>query len=206
MLLIRDLAPWSVENAVDDPVVLRRVARPMHMNAVRARVGLELIEVLVEPGERVLLDRGSKRPKLLPLRNAMHFAVALLPQIPEPLVMHLLVLGRGNEAGGRFRLVDRSIAVDLRAARLRLGRGPQRLRASFGMIQAAAVALDRICVVLGQQLGMQHAMRVAHALAPFRIWAIWMNLIGTPIRSAQPCWCIRQEVSADTMYSAPARA
>jgi hypothetical protein len=33
----------------------------------------------------------------------MHFAVALLPQIPEPLVMHLLVLGRGNEAGGRFR-------------------------------------------------------------------------------------------------------
>ena len=101
------------ENAVDDPVVLRRVARPMHMNAVRAAHWLELIEVLVELGERVLLDRGSERPKLLPLGNAMHFAVALLPQIPEPLVMHLLVHGRGNEAGGSFGLVDRSIAVNL---------------------------------------------------------------------------------------------
>jgi Fe-S oxidoreductase len=46
----------------------------------------------------------------------------------------------------------------------------------------------------------------AHALAPFRIWAMWMNLIGTPMRSAQPCWCIRHDESADTMYSAPARA
>src|SRR5215469_4400155 len=45
-----------------------------------------------------------------------------------------------------------------------------------------------------------------HSVAPFRIWAMWMNLIGTPMRSAQPCWCIRQELSAETMYSAPARA
>ena len=45
-----------------------------------------------------------------------------------------------------------------------------------------------------------------HSAAPFRIWAMWMNLIGTPMRSAQPCWCIRQELSAETMYSAPARA
>ena len=35
---------------------------------------------------------------------------------------------------------------------------------------------------------------------------MWMNFIGTPMRSAQPCWCIMQEVSAETMYSAPARA
>src|ERR1700730_10880103 len=26
-----------------------------------------------------------------------------------------------------------------------------------------------------------------HSAAPFRIWAMWMNLIGTPMRSAQPC-------------------
>ena len=43
----------------------------------------------------------------------MHFAVALLPEIPQPLVMHLLVLGGGDEARGGFRLVDRPIAVDL---------------------------------------------------------------------------------------------
>src|SRR6516162_10432099 len=45
----------------------------------------------------------------------------------------------------------------------------------------------------------------SHSAAPFRIWAMWMHLIGTPMRSAQPCWCIRQELSAETMYSAPAR-
>jgi hypothetical protein len=59
--------------------------------------------------------------------------------------MHLLVLGRGNETSGRFRLVDRPIAMDLGAARLRLGL---------------------------KQLGMQHGRRGAHALAPLRIWAI----------------------------------
>ena len=60
--------------------------------------------------------------------NAVHLAVALLPQIPQPLVMHLLVLGRGDEARGRLRLVDRPVAVDLGAARLRLGPRAQRLR------------------------------------------------------------------------------
>src|SRR6516165_8442093 len=45
-----------------------------------------------------------------------------------------------------------------------------------------------------------------HSVVPFRIWAMWMNLIGTPMRSAQPRWCIRHELSAEMMYSAPARA
>ena len=113
---------------MDDAVVLGGVARPMHVDAVRARIRLELLEILVEMGERVLLDRRGERAQLLPFGNAVHLAVALLPQIPEPLVMHLLVLGRGNEARGRFGLVDRPIAVDLGAARLRLG--PRRAAAS----------------------------------------------------------------------------
>jgi len=32
------------------------------------------------------------------LGNAVHLAVALLPEIPQPLVTHFLVLGRGDEA------------------------------------------------------------------------------------------------------------
>ena len=111
------------EDAVNNSVVLRRVARPMHNNPVRARIGLKLIEVLVEVGERVRLDSRSERTKLFPLGNAVHLAIALLPQIPKPLVVHLLVLGRGNEAGCRLRLVNRPIAMNLGAARLRLGFG-----------------------------------------------------------------------------------
>ena len=66
------------------------------------RIRLELVEILVEMGERVLLDRRSERAQLLPFGNAVHLAVALLTQIPQPLVMHLLVLGGGNEARGRL--------------------------------------------------------------------------------------------------------
>ena len=106
---------------MDDLVVLGGVAGPMHLDAVRFRIGLELLKILVEMSERVLLDRRGERAQLLPFGNAMHLAVALLPQIPQPLVMHLLVLGRGNEARGGFRLIDRPIAVDLGATRLRLG-------------------------------------------------------------------------------------
>jgi hypothetical protein len=40
----------------------------------------------------MLLDRRSKRSKFLPFGNAVHLTVTLLSQIPQPLVMHLLVL------------------------------------------------------------------------------------------------------------------
>src|ERR1700675_4436974 len=101
--------------------MLGGVACPMHVDPVRPRIGLELVEILVEMGERVLLDRRSERPKLLPFGNAVHLAVALLPEIPEPLVMHLLVLGRGDEARGGLRLVNRPVAMDFGTPRLRFG-------------------------------------------------------------------------------------
>jgi len=50
----------------------------------------------------------------------VHLAVAFLPQVPQPLVVHLLVLGCSNKARGGFRLVDWPIAVNLCPARLRL--------------------------------------------------------------------------------------
>ena len=155
-----------------------------HLYANRGHVG----------PEAALLDRRGERPKLLPFWNAVHLTVALLPQVPEPLVMHLLVLGSGDEARGGLWLVNWPIAVDLGTTRLRLGACPQWLRRALGVIETAAVADDGIGILLGPQLGMQHRAVVAgrlacraHALAPFRIWAMWMNFIGTPMRSAQPC-------------------
>src|SRR3974377_464928 len=44
-----------------------------------------------------------------------------------------------------------------------------------------------------------------HARLPFKICAIWMKRMSRPRRSAQPFWCIRHDMSAETMYSAPAR-
>jgi len=42
---------------VDEAVVLGGIARPVHMDAVRERVGFELLQILVEMSQRVLLDR-----------------------------------------------------------------------------------------------------------------------------------------------------
>src|SRR5882672_791909 len=165
------------QDAVYDLVMLGRVACPMHMDPVRSRVGLKLVEVLVEMGERVLLDCRSEGAKLLPFGNAVHLSVALLSQIPEPLVMHLLVLSGSDEARGRLLLVDRSVAADLGTPRLRLGSRPQRLRCSLGVIKAATAADDGIGIGRGPHLWMQHgvvgslACR-AHALAPLRISAM----------------------------------
>jgi hypothetical protein len=83
----------------------------------------------------------------------VHLAVAFLPEVPQPFVVHLLVLGRGNEAGGRFRLVDRPIAVDLGTARLWLGLRAQRLRGALGVIEAVAVSDNGMGVAVSQQLG-----------------------------------------------------
>ena len=61
------------------------------------------------------------------------------------------------------------------------------LRGALGVIEPAAVAKDCFGIEWGEQFGIKHWVAFAHALAPFRIWAMWMNLIGTPMRSAQPC-------------------
>src|SRR5258706_11092822 len=104
----------------------------------------------------MFLDRRCKGAKLLPFGNAMHLAVALLTEIPQPLVMHLLVLGGINEARGCLRLIDGPIAMDFRAARLRLWLRSQRLRSSLGMIEAVAVAVNGIAVVSSPKLPVGH--------------------------------------------------
>jgi len=86
--------------------------------------------------------------------------------------MHLLVLGRRNKARGGFRLIDRSAAVNLGAARLRLGPRAQRLRGALGVIEALAIAHDGMHDEGRQQLGIQHLRRGAHRLAPRRKRAV----------------------------------
>src|SRR5690242_4747947 len=107
--------------------------------------------------------------------------------------MHLLVLRSGDEPRRRLSLVDGATAMDNRTARLRLWLRPQRFRAGLRMIKAAAAAVDAVAIVGGKKFGSQHGSRAiaalglpAHALAPLSIWAMWMNLMGTPMRSAQP--------------------
>src|SRR6516162_2405500 len=166
LALDQRLGAMILKDAVDYLIVLGGVARPMHVDAVGASTGLELLQILVEMSECMLVDRRGEGAQLLPFGNPMHLAVALLPQVPQPLVMHLLVLGRRNEARGGFRLVDRPIAMDFGAARLRLGPRAQWLRHRLGVIEPLAIAHDGMHVEGSQQLGIQHLRRGAHRLAP----------------------------------------
>jgi hypothetical protein len=69
--------------------------------------------------------------------------------------------------------------VDLGAARLLFGPRLEWSGGALGVIEALAITADRIRITVGPQLGMQHGgaalellNRIAHALAPFRIWAM----------------------------------
>ena len=108
------------QQAEDDPVVLGGVLRPVDMRAVRLRGGLELLQIGVEMGEGVLLDGRGQGAQLLPFRDAVRLAVALLPQVSEPAVVEALVLRRLQEARGGLGMVHRQVAPHHGAARLRL--------------------------------------------------------------------------------------
>src|SRR5262249_19872174 len=44
-----------------------------------------------------------------------------------------------------------------------------------------------------------------HSGPPFRIWAMWITFIASFKLSSTPFMCIRQDMSAEAMYSAPWR-
>ena len=54
------------KDVMHDSVVLGGGACPMHVDPIRSRIGLELVEILIEMSERVFLDRRSEGAKLLP--------------------------------------------------------------------------------------------------------------------------------------------
>ncbi len=201
------LAPWLAQDLQHDAVVVGAVRRPVDVDAVGLRGRLELLEVAVEMAQRMRLDLRGELAQLLPFGDAVGRGVALLAQVPQPLVMGRLMQRRGEEALGGLGLVDRPVAADLGAARLRLAdlRRADRLRGGLGVLEAAAVLAALALVVAGAHLRMDDALALAgieildaHAAAPFSTCAMWMYFSGTPRRSAQPFWCIRQEESAET--------
>ena len=82
----RNLAPWS-RRIPWTMWLCSAASRQVHVDAIRSGVGFKLVEVFIEVSKRVLLDRRGQRSQPLPFGNAMHFAIALLAQIPEPLIM-----------------------------------------------------------------------------------------------------------------------
>jgi hypothetical protein len=89
-----------------DLVVLGSVLRPVNVRTVRDRVALELLEVVGEMAQRMLLDRRGQDAQLLPFGEVLALAIALLAQIPEPLVVKIEVVLRLDELRRGFGVVD----------------------------------------------------------------------------------------------------
>jgi hypothetical protein len=75
------------EQAVDDPVVLRPILRPVDMNPVGPGGRLELLKVGVEVSQGVLLDPRGQLAQRLPFLDSVAHPVAPLPDIPHALVV-----------------------------------------------------------------------------------------------------------------------
>ncbi|GAA0210620.1 hypothetical protein GCM10009081_26490 [Brevundimonas nasdae] len=157
----------------------------------------------------MLLDGGGELAQVLPFGQAMHLPVALLAQVPESFVVHFRVTGRIDEALRSLIVVDGFAMIELRAAGLRLRRGRlKRPGCCFAMAQTLAAATARAAIVGRVQIFVKQGrqailcaawfLRSAHAASPFRIWAMWRNWSGSPSRSAHPCWCSMQLLSAET--------
>jgi hypothetical protein len=70
----------------------------------------------------------------------VHLAIALHAEIPEPLVVEFLVLGRGDEALGGLGVIDAAAAGVRRALGLGLALvRRERARGSLGMVEAPTV-------------------------------------------------------------------
>lgn len=99
---------------VDERVVLFRVRREMHDDAVFLGLIRELREVIREMRQRVFLDARCQIAQRFPLGNAVRLRVALRTQVPETLVVKRHVVGFLQERARSLRVID---ANGLRHAR-----------------------------------------------------------------------------------------
>lgn len=191
---------------------------------VAGRLVVELLDAFTEVGlddlDASLLEEGPHLAFVGEHRLALDQRLGAA--CGHDVVHDLVVLGgvacpvHGGTVGLRLALellqvvgqVGEGVLLDLRGQRAQLlPFGNRRGGAvAFGaqVPQAAVVEFD---VVAGgdefrRRLGMVD--RLVHSRTPFSTCAMCRNLTGSSSRSAQPFWCIRQDMSAETMYSAPA--
>ena len=104
--------------------------------------------------------------------------------------------------------VGERVFLDLRGQRAQLlpfgQRGGLAVALGAQVPQPAVVELDVVGGGDEFRRGLGMVDRLGHARTPLRTWAMCRNFSGSSRRSEQPFWCIRHDMSAETMYSAPA--
>src|SRR6186713_875117 len=113
----------------------------------------------------------------------VHLTIAFLAQIPQPLVVHFLVLWRADESASGFVMIDRAIAASFRPTGLWFRmRSTEGTRIGFRMHEPRAIRGTGSSVIRSLQIGVQQrrqsvvrpmfTVRGGHARFPLRIWAM----------------------------------
>ena len=111
------------------------------------------------------------------------------------------------QAKGALPMIDQTSLQTLQAqlasvrdaVRLRIPLGPQVPQAPVVKRDVVRLLQERAC-----RLRVIDPDGLGHPRAPLRTCAMWMKRASSFMRSAQPCWCMRHDMSPETMYCAPA--
>src|ERR1700723_227533 len=85
------LRPVLFEDGIHNRIVFRSIDCPVNVGAAFSGVGLELLQIVVEMGKRMLFDLGPNVAQLLPLGNSCCLHVTPLHRGPEESIMHRFV-------------------------------------------------------------------------------------------------------------------
>src|SRR6516165_1569807 len=129
----------------------------------------------------------------------------VLTGIARPMHMRAVFPGLSFELLEIFVEMRKRVLLDRRCeiAELLPFRDPVRLAVAFHpeIPQAPIVELE-MRLGLDEMRRRLSVINRPHARLPLSIWAIWMKRRSRPRRAAQPFWCMRHDISAETIYSA----
>jgi hypothetical protein len=159
---------------VDDAVVVGGSGGPVNLHAVRLGGGFELDKIVIEVGERVLLDLGGEFPQLFPFCYAVARVVAMLPDLPDVTVVHLQVAFLPVSSGRRMREAEdvadlpgfcaggRGVSIPLLGgARSRFGGHEPLIEAEFTVNAAVLESAERRRLIRRRAAARRRCARIA---------------------------------------------
>jgi hypothetical protein len=203
-----DVAAQLVHGGHDD--VARRLV--VELLDALAEIGLdhldaagpeELAHLAFVGQHRLRLDQRGRAPRA----EQVEHRLVVLDGVARPVHVHAVGARVALELFEVVGQMGERVLLDSRGERAQLLPFGKALALPVALLaqvpQPPVVELDVVLRLdeLRRGLGVVDAL---HSRAPLSTWATWMNLSGRFRRSAQPFWCITQDMSGETMYSAPA--
>ncbi len=94
------------QNFANYAVMFRTIGCPVNVNTILFGVGLKLLQIFGQVGQRVFLDLRGTGAQFLPFRQNVHLLITLLAQVPQAFVMKAFMRNVFDELFRRLGVVD----------------------------------------------------------------------------------------------------